>query len=199
MTDTILYDFGAVIMDWNPHYLYDEYFQDKDKSEWFLSNICTGTWNSQMDAGKPLVQGTEELVAKYPEWEKEIRMYYGEWTRMIPGCIPGMVDFVTDFKKRGFKAYGLSNWSAETFSWVKNKFPVFSLLDGIQLSGEIKINKPDSRFFELAIDQFGLIPENCVFIDDNPANLEAAARFGIRGIQFRNADQARAEMESILK
>ena len=70
MIKNIIFDFGGVLVDWNPHHLYDTYFDDKDSADWFLSNICTMDWNVQMDAGKPFEQGVAEKIAQYPQWRR---------------------------------------------------------------------------------------------------------------------------------
>ena len=79
----IILDFGGVLLDWNPHYLLDDYFGSYEKSEWFIKNICTSEWNSEMDRGKPFAVGVAELSARFPEWSKEIELYHSGWIKMI--------------------------------------------------------------------------------------------------------------------
>lgn len=198
MVKAIIYDFGKVLLDWDPHHLYDPYFGSREKTDWFLENICTGLWNEKQDAGRPLAEGTEELVSLHPEWEKEIRMFYGQWIKMIGEQTPGMAEFIKDFKSRGYKAYGLSNWSDETFPLVKDNFEVFSLMDGMVVSGVVKVAKPDPRIYEILFEKFNLKPEECIFIDDSPRNIAGAQKAGMRGIIFQDPDQARRELEALL-
>ena len=141
MTRNIIFDFGAVLVDWNPHYVFDNYFGDRDKADRFLSEICNMEWNSQMDAGKPFDQGVAELSAVHPEWKKEIELYRDRWTDMMGDAVPGMYDLVKSLKDRGLKIYGLTNWSAETFYRICGNYPVFSLLDGKVVSGEEHVIK----------------------------------------------------------
>ena len=65
MIRNIIFDFGAVLVDWNPHYVYDPYFGDPEKATWFIENICTAAWNKELDGGKPFSQGVAELSAQY--------------------------------------------------------------------------------------------------------------------------------------
>lgn len=195
----IVFDFGGVLLDWNPHYLYDAYFGDVDKAEWFLTNICTYPWNAQHDAGKPIAEGTAELIAKHPEWEKEIRMYYDGFETMMGGQIEGMEEYIKELKGRGFRIYGISNWSSETFALICNKYPILDLIERKVISGEEKVMKPDARIFEIAMQRFESVPEECVFIDDNPDNIKAAEDFGIHGIRFFSAKQLKSELEQLLK
>ena len=180
----IIFDFGGVLLDWNPHYLYDPYFGDKEKAEWFLTNICTYEWNAQHDNGKPVAEGTAELIAQYPEWEKEIRMYYGEFMKMMGGQIPGMEELVKELKHRGYRVFGLSNWSVETFALVRPAYPVLDLMEDMVISGEERVMKPDHRIYEIALERFGIKAEESVFIDDNLATVKAASELGIKGFLF---------------
>ena len=194
MITTIIFDFGGVLVDWDPHRMLDAYFGSREKADWFIANICTGEWNAQMDAGKPFSQGIAELSAEYPEWSTEIQAYFDRWIEMIGGEIPGMLEVMIDLKRKGYKMYGLTNWSAETFCQVRHKFEVFDQLDGMLVSGEEKMLKPDPAFFQLLVDRFNLNPAECLFIDDNQPNVDGARRFGLNAIRFRDAATLRKEL-----
>lgn len=196
--NNLIFDFGAVLVDWNPRYLYEPYFGDADKTTWFLNTICPYEWNAQCDAGRPIEQITAERVALYPEWEKEIRMYFDRWIDMMGDGIPGMEALVREYKERGYGVWGITNWSAETFPLVRHKYPVFDLLDGYVVSGAEKLLKPDARIYLTLLDRYGLKADECVFIDDNAANLAGSEAVGIRGIQFHDADRLRQELAKIL-
>ncbi|MET2985295.1 HAD family hydrolase [Aureibaculum conchae] len=82
--DTIIFDLGGVLIDWNPKYVYREVFDgDEEKVDWFLSEICTMEWNVEHDAGRLLKDGTELLIKQYPQYEAWIRIYYDRWTDML--------------------------------------------------------------------------------------------------------------------
>ena len=184
MIKNIIFDYGGVLLDWNPHYLYDHYFGDVEKAEWFLNNICTYEWNAQHDNGKPIAEGTAELIAEHPEWEREIRLYYDDFMKMMGGQIPGMEELVKGLKVSGYRVFGLSNWSVETFALVRPVYPVLNLMEDMVISGVEKVMKPDHRIFELALNRFGIKAEETIFLDDNPANVQAACELGIKGILF---------------
>ena len=131
----LIFDFGGVLIDWDPHHLYDPYFGDRARADWFLQNICTMEWNTQMDGGKPFAEGIAELSARFPEWSREIEMFHSQWTKMVGGPIPGMLELVRELKAAGHRLYGLSNWSAETFPLICHDYPVLKLLDGMVVSG----------------------------------------------------------------
>jgi len=193
MIDTIIFDFGGVLVDWNPRYLYKSYFRDDKKMEQFLNQVCTDEWNTEQDRGRSLEEGTGLLVKEFPESEKEIRMYYDGWETMLRDAIWESVEILKELKQR-YKMYGLTNWSAETFPVALKRFDFFQLFDGILVSGEEKLIKPDPKIYELMMERFGLKPENCLFIDDNLKNVEASKKFGIETIHFVNPEELRKEL-----
>jgi 2-haloacid dehalogenase len=191
---TIIFDFGAVLVDWNPHRMLDKYFGSVEKADWFIRNVCTSEWNTEMDGGKPFAQGIAERSAIYPEYAADIQAYYDRWIEMIGGEIPGMREVVAELKAKGYKLYGLTNWSAETFCLVRDEYPVFGLLDGMLVSGEEHLLKPSPEIFQRLVDRFGLNPAECLFIDDNAANVEGSIAFGIPATRFFGVDSLRADL-----
>ena len=194
----LIYDFGAVLVDWDPRRLYVPYFGDEARADWFLKEICPYEWNAQVDAGRSPKEVTEERVALFPEWEKEIRLYFDRWIDMMGDGIPGMEALVRDYKARGYGAWGLTNWSWETFPLIRDRYPVFGLLDGCVVSGKEKTVKPGPRIYRILLERYGLRAEECIFIDDNPKNTAGAEAVGIRGLVFQDAAQLRRDLDRIL-
>ena len=199
MIRNIIFDFGAVLLDWSPEHLFKPYFNDDEKMRHFLTEVCPYSWNATVDAGKSTEDATAERVALFPEWEKEIRMYYGQWEKMMNGEIPGMRGVVESLKKKGYGVYGLSNWSAETFvPFVRDKYPVLKLLDGYVVSGFEKVKKPDPRLYHILLDRYGLKADECLFIDDSPDNIAAGEALGIRGIVFSSPVELKKRLAEVL-
>jgi len=194
MIRNVIFDFGGVLIDWNPHYVYDPYFGSREKTDWFLANVCTPEWNIMQDAGRPLEEGNAALIAKFPEWEKEIRMYYGMFTTAVKGEIPGMYELITDLKNSGYRVFGLTNWSAETFPLARDKYHIFSLMEDMVVSGDVKVLKPEPEIYQLALDKFGIQASETVFVDDNAVNVEGASAVGITGVPFTGADNLRSTL-----
>lgn len=191
----IVFDFGGVLLDWNPHHLFDPYFGSWEKAEWFIRNICPMEWNSQLDKGKPFAEGVAERIALFPEWEKEIKLYHSGWIKMIKEEIPGMYQLECDLKAAGYHLFGLTNWSAETFCKVRDR-RIFNILEGIVVSGEEKVIKPDPAIFNILLERYSLLPEDCFFIDDNLSNVNAARALGIDAVQFTSAEPLREKLLS---
>lgn len=198
MIKHVIFDFGCVLVNWDQHNLYDSYFGSKEQTNWFVEHVCTWDWNNQTDLGKSFEEAVAEKVGEFPEWEKEIRMYWEQWDKMIGGDVIGMEEWITELKATGYNIYGLTNWSTETFPLVSKKFPVFDMLDGIVMSGAELIAKPDLRIYHILLDRYGLNAEECVFIDDRLENIVAGEKVGIRGIQFIDCEQAKAAFNRIV-
>ena len=199
MIKNIIFDFGAVLVDWNPHYVYDPYFGDVEKANWFIENICTAAWNKELDGGKPFAQGVAELSAQYPEWAGEIALYHRDWKKMMGDAIPGMYELVRDLKRQGYGVYGLTNWASETFYTIVDDYPVFKLLDGMVVSGDVRLLKPDAAIFNCLLEKYGLKAEESVFIDDNAENVAGARAAGLSAVRFTDAESLREQLDQILR
>ena len=196
--NTIIFDLGGVLIDWNPRYVYRTVFKTEKEIDWFFENIATHDWNENQDAGYPIAKGTEELVAKYPEWEKEIRAYYGRWTEMLGGSIHDTVEIFRQLKQKPeLKTYALTNWSAETFPIALERFDFLHWFDGRVVSGEEKTRKPFPEFYQRLLNRYNVNPTLSLFIDDNLRNVKAAEELGIKGIHFHNPNQLSEALNKI--
>lgn len=194
---TIIFDLGGVLIDWNPRYVYRHIFDDEEKTDWFIGNICTNEWNEKQDAGRSLKEATDELVANYPEYEKEIRAYYGRWEEMLGGAIQPTVEIFRSLKDTGkYTFYALTNWSAETFPVALERYDFLKWFDGIVMSGEEKTRKPFPEIYELLLNRFNIDPSQALFIDDSLRNIEGAEAAGIATIHFHSPQQLLKELIS---
>lgn len=187
--DTIIFDLGGVLIDWNPEYVYLDVFNgDREKMKWFFDHICTHDWNENQDAGYSLAKATEERVALFPEHEELIRMYYGRWVEMLGEAIFDTVNILDNLvSKKQHKIVALTNWSHETFPIALERFEFLHWFEGIVVSGEEKTRKPFKEIYETTLNRFNIKAEQSIFIDDNLRNIEAANALGINGVHFKNS------------
>jgi len=196
--DTIIFDLGGVLIDWNPRYVYRTIFKTEKEVEWFLENITTSEWNEHQDAGYPLHKATEELIAKHPDWEPEIKAYYGRWLEMLGDQLHETVDILRQLKQSGkYKLYALTNWSAETFPHALERFEFFKIFDGVVVSGQEKMRKPSPAFYQILLDRYHIDPYTTIFIDDSLRNVEGAEAVGITGVHFHNPSQLKGELQRL--
>lgn len=179
----IIFDFGGVLIDWNPVYLYRKVFDREEEMNFFLENICRYDWNLLQDEGRPLAEGTRLLQEKFPEYVDEIAMYYGRWEEMLGGTYDENTRLIGPLKEK-YKVYGLTNWSAETLPLAMKRYDFFQYLDGIVVSGEEKMVKPDRRLYEVLLERYDLLAGESLFIDDNAANIETARELGFHVVHF---------------
>lgn len=179
----IVFDFGGVLIDWNPEYLYKKVFSNDEDMAFFLQNICTPKWNILQDAGRPLSVATIEKQQEFPQYAAEIAMFYDRWEEMLGGLFDENVKLIEPLKKR-YKVYGLTNWSAETLPIAMNRYDFFDKLDGIVVSGDEKLIKPNPRIYQILLHRYHLLPHETLFIDDNAENVHAAQKLGFKTIHL---------------
>lgn len=190
---TIIFDFGGVLIDWNPHYLYRKIFDDEQEMLWFLENICTSEWNLKLDTGYPFGKAVKELQKQFPEYKIPIQAYHERWQEMLGGEISQSVDILYELKEQKYPTYGLTNWSTETFPIAYDRFDFLKKLDGIVVSGEEKLVKPNPELYNVLIDRYDVKPDESVFIDDKLINVEGARKIGFKGIHFTSPENLRKE------
>ena len=194
----IIFDLGGVLIDWNPDYVFKDVFKDEEKLAWFYREICPMDWNENQDAGYPLVKATEDRIALFPQYETWIRMYYGRWEKMLGEAIEGTVQLLKQcVDDPELKVVALTNWSAETFPVAQEKFPFLQWFEGIVVSGEEKTRKPFSEIYHTTLNRFNLNAEECLFIDDNKRNIDAAAALGIQCVHFKSPDLLEKELKKL--
>lgn len=193
--NTIVFDLGGVLIDWNPRYLYRKIFKTEDEVSWFLENICTSEWNDQQDAGRSFEEATRELIEKYPHLEEPITAWYSRWKETIAGPIHGTVEILRQIKQsERFRLYALTNWSAETFPWALENFDFLHWFEGIVVSGVEKCRKPLPEFFQILFDRYNVNPQESIFIDDNHHNIAGARALGMNTITFQNPEQLHTDL-----
>lgn len=198
MIKNIIFDFGGVLLDWNPRYLYKSYFNNDEEMEHFLADICNGEWNIRQDAGRPFAEAVKELQAKFPEYAEAIQMYDDDWEKMLKCELPESIDLLKELKFMGYGIYGLTNWSAEKIGYAFANYSFFSLFDGIVVSGVEKVVKPDRKIYEILLERYSLKPGECVFIDDNQDNVDMAKVLGINAIRFDKIGNVKEHLETLL-
>ncbi len=197
MIETIIYDLGGVLIDWNPMHVYKNYFDSEEKLNYFFENICTHDWNEEQDAGRSIVEATNILIEQFPEWEQPIRDYYGRWTDMLGGPVEGAVEIFKQLKDSGrYKIYALTNWQHDLFNIPLVRYNYLGWFDGIVVSGVEKTRKPFPEFYQILFDRYNVDVSKALFIDDNLRNIVAAEKLGLQSIHFKNADLLKEELVS---
>ena len=190
-----IFDLGGVLLQWDPRHLYRKLFDGDDAAmESFLASVCTEAWNERQDAGRTFAEATRELLPRHADKLHLIEAFGERFDEMIPGAIDGTVEILRELKSRGVPLYAITNWSAETFPSQRKRFPFLAAFDGIVVSGEERVIKPDPRIFRILLERHGVAARDAVFIDDVAANAAAARDLGIHGIHFRTPEALRRDL-----
>ena len=189
--DTIIFDLGGVLIDWNPEYVYNKVFNnDPEKVQWFLNTVCTSDWNIEQDGGRTIEEAVALKIAEFPQYEDWIRIYYNQWHHMFSGAINKNVELFKNLKASGnYKIYALTNWSAQTWPKALELFPFLNEFDGVVVSGKEKTRKPFSKIYHIILNRYAINPENAIFIDDNIDNILAANSLKLNGVHFKSPNQ----------
>jgi 2-haloacid dehalogenase len=190
----VVFDLGGVLIDWNPRYLYRKLFDDEAAMETFLADVVSPEWNGQQDSGRTWAEAVEVLSREHPEQRGLIAAYWHRWQETLGDAIAPTVAILEELRETGIRLYALSNWSAETFPVARPRYPFLDWFDGIVISGEEKVAKPDPEIFHHLLDRYGLDPATTVFIDDSEANVRAATAEGITSIRFVDAATLRNDL-----
>ncbi|AIG02087.1 HAD hydrolase, family IA, variant 3 [Pseudomonas fluorescens] len=198
----VVFDFGGVLFDWSPQYLYRKLITGDQERQWFLENICTQAWNTEQDAGRSLAEATQSLIAEHPQHEALIRAYYDRWPEMLRGLLADGVAILEDLHEAKVPLFGLTNWSAETFPYARANYPFLKYFRNIVVSGEVKLIKPDPAIYRASFDQVrahlpDIRAEELVFIDDVAENANAASALGWHGIHHISPEQTRRELQAL--
>ena len=195
--DTVIFDVGNVLLDWNPRHLYRKLFDDEERMEWFLANICTSAWNLELDRGGAFAEAVRELVLRHPEWEREIRAFDERWHEMIAGEIAGSIELLARLKRRGVGLFALTNFSREKYDATFPRYPFLREFDGVVVSGHEGVLKPDAAIFRLFLERYRRQAPRCLFIDDSPRNVAGAIQVGMEAVQFTDAASLARDLEKL--
>jgi 2-haloacid dehalogenase len=193
----VVFDLGGVLIDWDPRYLYRELIEDEAEMEHFLATVTTPEWNRAQDAGRPWAEAVEELARRHPERRELIEAYRERWHDTLGDAIQPTVEVLDELRGTGVRLFALTNWSGETFPVARPRFPFLEWFEGIVVSGDERLIKPDPQIFRVLIERYGVDPETTVFIDDAADNVAAARNLGFMAIRFVDAPTLRADLRRL--
>ncbi len=197
LSPVIVFDFGGVLIYWDPHYLYEKMAgYDRDAIDRFLKEVDFFTWNLEHDRGRSFAESTAELSAQFPHYHNLIHAYDERYLDSLSGPVEPVVAILRALKGAGYPLYGLSNWPADKFALVRPMHSFFECFDDIVISGEVKLIKPDPAIFDVLLRRIGRPAGECLLIDDSVHNIAAARELGFQTIRFESPEQLEAELRS---
>jgi 2-haloacid dehalogenase len=195
MIDHIVFDIGKVLIQYDPHLGLMEAMPDQHQRDWFFANVCTHDWNIEQDRGRAWADAEALLIDQFPDEEANIRAFRQNWHKMVPGAIGGSVAIMRKLIEDDRDVTMLTNFAADTFKEARQIFPFLKEPRGVTVSGEVGLIKPDVAIYEMHHGAFGLNPSRTLFIDDVPANVDAARKAGWQAVRFIDAKILRSDLE----
>ena len=194
----IVFDFGNVLIEWDPRYVYNRYFpNDPESIEHFLNEVDFMGWNAHQDRGRTFKEGVADLSRQFPHHAHLIQAYYDNWKDSIGIAYWGTVEIMKKLKAKGYPLYGLSNWSAETFPHAREKYGFFDLLDDMIISGHVGHIKPEPEIYHILLERIGRPAQECLFVDDSLPNIRQANTMGFNTIHFTSPEQLDRELTQL--
>lgn len=192
--DAVVFDVGRVLYQWQLRALFAKLIADQAELDWFLAHVVTEEWHFQHDAGRPLAEMVPERQAQFPDHAHLIAAYAARFNETVPGPVPGSLELVEQLAAAGRPLYAITNFGAEFWAMFRPTAPVFDRFSDIVVSGVEKLAKPDPAIFRLAEQRFGHRAGDMLFIDDNAANIAAAAALGWQVHHFSDAGALRRDL-----
>lgn len=196
MIDTVIFDVGRVLVDWDPRLLYRQLLPNEAEVERFLTEICPPEWNLAQDLGRSWAEGVAIQSAKHPDYANLIAAWDTRWHETLPDALWDTVALFEQLEARGVPLYGLTNFSREKWPETVARFPFLARFRDVVVSGEVGMIKPDPRIYTHLLTRNGLAPSQCLFIDDSIKNVEGARAVGLVAHHFTGAEGLAAELKA---
>jgi 2-haloacid dehalogenase len=191
--DAVVFDVGRVLYQWELRHLFAKLIADPAELDWVLAHVVTEEWHFEHDAGRPLADMVAERSRLFPDHAHLIEAYATRFAETIPGPVAGTHDIVRALAARSVPLFAITNFGAEFWDQFRPGESLFDLFADIVVSGAEKMVKPSPEIYVLAAERFGHVPGRMLFIDDNPANVEAAYALGWHAHLFVDAVALRAD------
>ncbi len=197
MIDTIIFDIGMVLVDfcWQEH-LYSFGFTEEINDKLAKATVLSPAWD-ELDRGRLMEEEILQLfIRNDTSIEAEICLFFKNIKGMIR-CYDYTHEWLKELKDKGFRLYVLSNFSEKAYHEAIEELLFLEKMDGGILSYREKVIKPESEIYERLLKRYELKPENCIFFDDKPENVEGAKRAGIHGRVFTSQEEAKRQLEKL--
>ena len=186
-----------MLIDWDPRHLYRQLFTDPAAMEDFLTRVCTPAWHHAHDLGEDITESCRRLARRYPGYRDMIMAWAERGEEMAAGQFDEAVGVLREVKAAGLRCLALSNMEPATFATRRTRFAFMDWFDGFVISGIEGVAKPDRRIFEILLHRYRLEPAATVFIDDSPANVDAARGLGLIAVRYTSAGELRSQLGSL--
>jgi 2-haloacid dehalogenase len=192
----IIFDCGNVLYGWDPQSFLARQLPEDEARLRFIEQVGLWNWHETLDGGRPFAEAAAELSQKFPDYAALISAWGDRFGETIGDPVPGVHALVEALDEGGVPLFIITNFSADFWPPFREREDAFlRRFQGIVVSGEEKLLKPDPALYYRALDRFGLRPSEALFVDDRKINVEAAEAVGMHGHLFTGADRLRRHLE----
>ncbi|SMO98649.1 HAD family hydrolase [Paracoccus laeviglucosivorans] len=189
MTKNVIFDLGAVLIQWDAALAFADNFDTRDQAEEWMRQIDFDGWNRLQDGGRRFAEGLDVARARHGALADPLEGYLAAFHLTIEKPVPGSWEIVEGLREQGVPLYAITNWAAETWPAAIDTYPrLTEVFRDIVVSGQVSMLKPQPEIYRLLLDRNGLSASDCIFIDDSRANVEGALALGIDAIHFTDAE-----------
>ncbi|MFZ4533215.1 MAG: HAD family hydrolase [Alsobacter sp.] len=194
---TVVFDIGNVLLDWDPRHLYRKLFADDAAIARFMDAVGLADWNRGLDRGGRFDDAVAALSARHPDHAEAIAAFHHRWVETVSGPIQGSMAVLSHLRASGVPDYAITNFSSEKFHIAQATWPALAGFKGVVVSGDEGLLKPEPAIYQVLFERYGLEPAACVFVDDSPANVAAAAGLGMHALHFVSAERFAADLAAL--
>lgn len=191
----VIFDLGTVLIEWDAPLAFADVFTTRDAAEGWMRQIDFAGWNRLQDGGRTFAEGLAAARAQHGALADPLDGYLAAFPLTIEKPVPGSWEIVEALVARDVPLFAITNWAAETWPAALERYPrLGQVFRDIVVSGQVAQLKPQPGIYRLLMDRNALRPEDCIFVDDSPANVEGARALGIDAIHFTSAEMLGDEL-----
>ena len=195
MIKNLIFDFGKVLVCYDFPKFLKTIIDDEDECRRFEEVVCSEEFVNRCDLGEDsFIDLIRECQEKYPHWKNQLQEYFDRQLDVVTVEMPGMRDLLTRLKAKGYRLYGLTNWSEAVYDVIE-KFDILNMMDDRLISSEELLIKPDVAIYDRLCEKFGLVKEECLFTDDKHINIDGAKAAGMPAVLFTDARQYEEDLK----
>jgi 2-haloacid dehalogenase len=193
--EAVIYDIGNVLIEWVPEVYYDRVY-GVEKRKRLFAEVDLHAMNLAVDAGGDFKKTIYEWADRHPEFGSEIRDWHDKWIELATPIIPHSLRLMRALQKRGVSVFALTNFGAGSFDYACTQYGFLLEFDRAYVSGRMKVVKPNPLIYQMVEADCGIAPENLLFVDDRPENIQVAA---FRGWQVHQFDGPQAWADRLVR
>jgi len=194
--EVLVFDIGNVLIHWDPHLAYLDLIPNFDARTVFFRDVLPPEWNIEQDRGRSWTEAETERIALFPDKADLIRAFRANWLASVPHAIEHNLRVLEAARRAGLPNYAITNFAADTFIEAQQRFPFLAGFDGIVISAQERLIKPDPAIFAVFLRRYGLKAQQCLFMDDSAKNIASAKNIGFATIHVTEKTDLLSEVRS---